>query len=583
MSAHFKAIGWALAATALMSMLGACGGGSKKSPSDEAVTTPGTTTPGTTTPGTTTPTTPGTGDGQDTACEVPESWALPPTTIIVGTGTPQSCTSDALGAAVAKAVDLAQGGRVTFSCGSAPTTIAITHEITVQQSANAEVVLDDDGNRLKAAPVIIDGGGLITLDGGGASRILKTEAWHSLSVRNLTLINGKVEQPASDPRFEPGIYGGGAIYGGYQSAVEIINSTFTGNDVGIGGGAVFVGSDGALTIVGSTFSKNHSWFGGAVYSLLSPLTVVNSVFTNNSATQTNWDTPELGEAGALITDGASLASYNEGGTGKTISLCGVTIKDNDAESMGGASLWAYAPDQILVKNSSFENNISRTGFGGAARIGLGWPRTDELLVDDVITKPGKIDISGSSFISNWSGSNGGALYLDCYGDCDIRNSTFFGNHSDFGVGAAVFSGGLEETGHGHLPTKGKFHNVTFVNNSNWVTVFGDRFTFENTIFVSDTAQIMCSQPDNPDYANTGHDILEYSTLGPVTASCLPLGATVSSDPLLAYPADNGGPTQTMLPASNSPALQAGTACEATDQRGIARTTARCDLGAVERQ
>jgi hypothetical protein len=43
---------------------------------------------------------------------------------------------------------------------------------------------------------------------------------------------------------------------------------------------------------------------------------------------------------------------------------------------------------------------------------------------------------------------------------------------------------------------------------------------------------------------------------------------------------NGGDTETMLPAANSPARGIGTNCPATDQRGNPRTMA-CTAGAVE--
>jgi hypothetical protein len=51
--------------------------------------------------------------------------------------------------------------------------------------------------------------------------------------------------------------------------------------------------------------------------------------------------------------------------------------------------------------------------------------------------------------------------------------------------------------------------------------------------------------------------------------------------MLAEPADNGGPTFTMMPGEGSAALGAGSGCEAMDQRGDPRDTANCDLGAVE--
>jgi hypothetical protein len=70
---------------------------------------------------------------------------------VVGHGTPGSCTSQAVVQAVAA------GGVIAFSCGPRPVTIVMT--------ATAKV-------RNTSAKVVLDGGGLVTLSGGGARRIL---------------------------------------------------------------------------------------------------------------------------------------------------------------------------------------------------------------------------------------------------------------------------------------------------------------------------------------------------------------------------------------------------------------------------
>src|SRR5579862_9531004 len=69
-------------------------------------------------------------------------------TTVVGDGSAASCPETALGAAIAK------GGVVTFACGAAPATITVTAAIDVKTDTT------------------IDGGGVVTLSGGGASRIL---------------------------------------------------------------------------------------------------------------------------------------------------------------------------------------------------------------------------------------------------------------------------------------------------------------------------------------------------------------------------------------------------------------------------
>lgn len=68
-----------------------------------------------------------------------------------------------------------------------------------------------------------------------------------------------------------------------------------------------------------------------------------------------------------------------------------------------------------------------------------------------------------------------------------------------------------------------------------------------------------------------------------TPGCTVTGTTpLEVDPVLGGLAPNGGPTQTQLPGTTSPALNAGGACSSTDQRGVTRPRGgACDLGAVE--
>ena len=62
-------------------------------------------------------------------------------------------------------------------------------------------------------------------------------------------------------------------------------------------------------------------------------------------------------------------------------------------------------------------------------------------------------------------------------------------------------------------------------------------------------------------------------------SCI--SSVTAADPMVADPADNGGPTVTMLPDVKGLVLAAGGDCETFDQRGQPRNTAVCDLEAVE--
>jgi hypothetical protein len=95
--------------------------------------------------------------------------------------------------------------------------------------------------------------------------------------------------------------------------------------------------------------------------------------------------------------------------------------------------------------------------------------------------------------------------------------------------------------------------------------------------------------DDPDcsggLSSAGHNLIENASLcGAVDGSDL-----TGQDALLLPLADNGGPTRTQSPGSESPAIDAGSdSCPAFDQRGVSRPadgdadgTAACDIGAFE--
>lgn len=420
---------------------------------------------------------------------------------------------------------------MTFSCGSAAATIAVTSEITVPKDT------------------VIDGAGLITLDGGGKNRILVAANNRSLSVRNMRFINGAASQDMTGA----GI--GGAVSGPYLDRIEVINSVFENNTAGRGGGAVGVGTAGSLVISGSTFKGNTSWYGGAVYSLLSPLTIVNSVFTGNSTTTSGG----LGDGGAIGTDGAS-ADPNDS-IGGDVKICGTQITNNKGYGNGGgAYLWVYPPDRIIIERSTISNNVvssngrNNNGLGGGMRV-----------------SNGEIYIKASSILSNTSGGNGGGLYLDCAPSCMLTNSTLYKN-SATAYGGAIFG------------DKHQSNNVTFANNSaggHGGAIFGSSFVLNNTVFLDNSAGNPWGQAMSCSSTGSGANVMQWLTASSAGGSDKCIASITAANPLLGAPADNGGPTLTMLPAATSPVRGAGTNCESTDQRGKSRDTNKCNLGAVE--
>ncbi|MGC2241293.1 MAG: hypothetical protein WA726_10680 [Acidimicrobiia bacterium] len=274
---------------------------------------------------------------------------------VVGSGAPQSCTSHALVAAVA------QGGIITFDCGPDPVTILMTETARVFNDTGPEIV--------------IDGGGLVTLSGGGQRRILymntcdpalvwttshcQNQDHPSMTVQNINFVDG--DSTGDDPD------GGGAIWvrGG---RFKIVNSVFarnqcdpTGPDVGGASVRVFSQYNGLPAyVVNSTFGggpafANSCSNSGGISSIGVSWTVINSLFTDNETT--GWGanpqkggTPGGGNGGAIYLDGNTM----------TLRVLGTRIEENHARE-GGGGIFFVSNDRsghLIIEDSVLRNNPS---------------------------------------------------------------------------------------------------------------------------------------------------------------------------------------------------------------------------------
>lgn len=269
----------------------------------------------------------------DGACAIPPEAAAADVSsprTVVGTGTAASCTSDAFVNAVAL------GGVITFNCGSEPVTITLTRTAKIVNDTGPEIV--------------IDGGGLVTLSGGGERRILymntcdEAQRWTTshcndqdhprLTLQNLTFID-------ADSRGESEYDGGGAVWA-RGGQLRVLNSRFFNNrcaDVGpdVGGAGIRAFDqfeDRPVYVVNSTFGGAEGYGntcsnGGAISSIGVSWTIVNSLMTHNHAigmggNPTLPGTPGGGSGGAIYNDGNEM----------TLSLCGTRLEDNDVVQHG---------------------------------------------------------------------------------------------------------------------------------------------------------------------------------------------------------------------------------------------------------
>jgi hypothetical protein len=286
---------------------------------------------------------------------------------VIGEGTPASCTSAAVVAAVAR------GGVITFDCGPAPVTITMTETARVFNDTGPEIVLD--------------GGGLVTLSGGGQRRILylntcdQRQVWTTshcqdqdhprLTVQHLSFIDGD----ATGETDEGG--GGGAIFvrGG---RFKVVNSWFADNRCDpagpdVGGAAIRVLSQHAgqpAYVVGSTFEGGVCANGGALSSIGVSWVVLNSVLTGNraighGANPQRDGTPGGGSGGAIYTDGNEF----------TVTIAGTLIEQNHANEGGGAVFFVSndRTGTMRIEGSTLRDNPSdgfeTRGFPGIFFLG----------------------------------------------------------------------------------------------------------------------------------------------------------------------------------------------------------------------
>jgi len=251
---------------------------------------------------------------------------------VVGSGTAASCTFAALSAAVAKA------GVITFDCGTAPVTIAVTATMNLSTTKDT----------------VIDGGNKVTLDGGHAVLIFNYNSANfqatetRVTLQHLTVVNGKATPtqaipPAPEAACSQGFDDGqgGALFM-RDGNLTVIDCTFSGNQAAplgpdTGGGAIYIeGSKHGALIVSSTFTGNSGANAGAVGALFAELDIYDSLFSGNTATGHDANNDDATMCSAINNGQNETGSGGNGGAiygdGNSfdITLCGDAIIGNAA-------------------------------------------------------------------------------------------------------------------------------------------------------------------------------------------------------------------------------------------------------------
>ena len=290
------------------------------------------------------------------------------------------------------------------------------------------------------------------------------------------------------------------------------------------------------------------------------------------------------------------------GVDSTAQIDGFVITSGNADDEGaphsrGGGIYIDAGSPIISHNTILAN--SATSGGGIYYLN------------------GSEPIIVSNTISGNRATSGGGGILNNMGDATIVRNTIVGNNAlDDGGGiwvalsAPTISGNTIE-GNSAAVNGGGIYNFdadpVLVGNTvvgNTATGAGGGIMSEQTSNPSITSTILYGNSDatgDPAVAQmlnvTGSTPTVSFTLveSGLSTGTIDGGNNLHADPLLGPLADNGGPTFTMLPAGNSPVLDAGTcAGQIADQRGEARpfdgndatfpnVDDGCDIGSVEVQ
>jgi CSLREA domain-containing protein len=373
-------------------------------------------------------------------------------------------------------------------------------------------------------------------------------------------------------------------------------------DLDITGALTITGADAASTIVESGNQNDRVFEILGATATLSQLTIRNGNSAEGGAIR---NTGTLTIANSIVRD-----SGNRGGNGGgiynagTLTLSNSTISSNLADTLGGYDTnggGIYNAGTLTLLNSTVSNNLAGYRFVSKASYGRGRGAG--------IYNGGTATLSNSTVSGNTANSSGDGGGIYNAGILTLSNSTVSGNEAvrgrplsssdDGGAGGGIYNvstatlsnstiSSNKASGRGGGVGGGIYNSVTLSFRNTLLARNIQTTPIPNSVQASDCLGTLISQ---------GYNLVEKVTcsiVGDSTGNLLNVNARL--DLLLQ---DNGGPTLTQGLLPGSPAIDAGnpaapgsggTACEATDQRGVVRpedgngdSTARCDIGAYERR
>ncbi|MGA2520154.1 MAG: choice-of-anchor Q domain-containing protein [Acidimicrobiales bacterium] len=316
------------------------------------------------------------------------------------------------------------------------------------------------------------------------------------------------------------------------------------------GGGIYNG--GTTTVTDSTLSGNSASFGGGIMTWSgATMTVTDSTLSDNSATGAG-----QGDGGGIynldgtltVTDttlsGNSAAGTEEGGGGivaaeGTTAVTDTTLSGNTAVYAGGGILGVEGT--LAVTDTTLSGNIAGDYGGG------------------IFEELNTTTVTNSTLSDNSAGDLGGGM-LDNGDATTVTDSTLSGNRS-----GASGGGGID-------------NYMGELDYNPGTTTLGATIVANSGTSGGDCAGTITDAGYNIDSDGT----CGFSATGSISDSA-------HLDASLGTLQNNGGPTDTILPASTSPAVgvipspttvNGVQVCPRADQRGVA-SVGKCTIGAVE--
>ncbi len=305
--------------------------------------------------------------------------------VVVGNGTQASCTEAALNTAIA------QGGVITFNCGSTGHTIKFTTYKQINQAMS------------------IDGGNLITLSGNNTTSLFQVFSGVRFSLSNITLSEalgkdgfGTIDNFGTliinNSRIEnnkANTFNGGALTN--HSIAEISDTVFFNNSAANSNGGAIYNDSGTTTLTRTQILSNTAGNGGAIYSRDGAITMFRTHVLSNTAHY----------GGGINIFGGTFIANN------------LIVRENIGFDGGG--MWINQNVTATIQRSEFSANNSQYGAG--------------------LEVSGKLIMTNTTLSGNTAINDGGGIWFLNTSDTSQLNSvTLYQNQATNG-GAINSNGG----------------------------------------------------------------------------------------------------------------------------------------------